>query len=76
MRRSTSTVKPTTVGGKKLQKAYLKSKMSVREFAEDMQMKHQQIYQYFSGQRTPGLRTAYVFKSRYGIKFEDWLVSA
>lgn len=66
---------PKTVGGKKLQKVWLKSELSVREFAEDMGMKHQQIYQYFSGQRTPGLRTAYVFNSRYGIHYEDWLVN-
>jgi len=63
---------PETKAARKLQKLWKKSGMSIRDFAKEAGINHNQLHQYIISKQTPSLSRAFDMEQKFKIKMQDW----
>ena len=65
------TKEPESKAAKKLQQLWIDSGLSIRDFAKEVGINHNQLHQYIVKQ-TPSLARAYDLEKKLGILMQDW----
>jgi predicted DNA-binding protein YlxM (UPF0122 family) len=62
---------PASKAAKQLQQLWIESGLSIRDFAKEVDINHNQLHQYIVKQ-TPSLARAYDLEQKLGIVMQDW----
>jgi|TARA_R100000482_G_C5115843_1_gene143005 transcriptional regulator with XRE-family HTH domain len=66
------TKEPESKAAKKLQQLWIDSGLSIRDFAKEVGINHNQLHQYIISKQTPSLGRAYDLEKKHGIVMQDW----